>query len=190
MRELCVFERRARRLEPIGRERGGRDDAQRASAMTPTGCVAGRRLVLGGVEIPHELGLDGHSDADVLAHAVIDALLGAAGLGDIGEHFPDTDERWRDADSIELLRDASSAMLGAQGLRDRQRRLHGRAWRRPKLGAAPRRRSASAWRAALGLAAAAREREGDAPARGSASSAAARASRRSPWRACERERLS
>jgi 2-C-methyl-D-erythritol 2,4-cyclodiphosphate synthase len=63
----------------------------------------GRRLVIGGVEIPHELGLDGHSDADVLAHAVIDALLGAAGLGDIGEHFPDTDERWRDADSMQLL---------------------------------------------------------------------------------------
>jgi 2-C-methyl-D-erythritol 2,4-cyclodiphosphate synthase len=63
----------------------------------------GRRLILGGVEIPHERGLDGHSDADVLTHAVIDALLGAAGLGDIGEHFPDTDERWRDADSVELL---------------------------------------------------------------------------------------
>jgi 2-C-methyl-D-erythritol 2,4-cyclodiphosphate synthase len=65
--------------------------------------AAGRRLVLGGVEIPNELGLDGHSDADVLTHAVIDALLGAAGLGDIGEHFPDTDERWRDADSMQLL---------------------------------------------------------------------------------------
>src|ERR1700716_4152077 len=64
---------------------------------------AGRRLVIGGVEIPSELGLEGHSDADVLMHAVIDALLGAAGLGDIGEHFPDTDERWRDADSIGLL---------------------------------------------------------------------------------------
>ena len=64
----------------------------------------GRRLVLGGVEIPHEAGLAGHSDADVLAHAVIDALLGAASMGDIGEHFPDTDERWRDADSMELLR--------------------------------------------------------------------------------------
>lgn len=63
----------------------------------------GRRLVLGGVEIPNELGLEGHSDADVLVHAVIDALLGAAGLGDIGEHFPDTDERYRDADSIVLL---------------------------------------------------------------------------------------
>jgi 2-C-methyl-D-erythritol 2,4-cyclodiphosphate synthase len=64
----------------------------------------GRRLVLGGVEIPHELGLAGHSDADVLAHAIADALLGAAGLGDIGRHFPDTDEAWRDADSMELLR--------------------------------------------------------------------------------------
>lgn len=63
----------------------------------------GRRLVLGGVEIEHEQGLAGHSDADVLTHAVIDALLGAAALGDIGEHFPDTDERYRDADSVELL---------------------------------------------------------------------------------------
>ncbi|MHB8242638.1 MAG: 2-C-methyl-D-erythritol 2,4-cyclodiphosphate synthase [Solirubrobacteraceae bacterium] len=63
----------------------------------------GRRLVVGGVEIPHERGLDGHSDSDVLAHAIIDALLGAAGLEDIGAHFPDTDERWRDADSIVLL---------------------------------------------------------------------------------------
>lgn len=66
--------------------------------------VAGRPLVVGGVTIPFELGLDGHSDADVLTHAVIDALLGAAGLGDIGEHFPDTDERWRGADSLDLLR--------------------------------------------------------------------------------------
>ena len=65
----------------------------------------GRPLVLGGVEIPNvQRGLAGHSDADVLTHAVIDALLGAAGLGDIGQHFPDTDERWRDADSIDLLR--------------------------------------------------------------------------------------
>lgn len=63
-----------------------------------------RRLILGGVEIPSQQGLDGHSDADVLTHAVIDALLGAAGLGDIGDHFPDTDERFRGADSIELLR--------------------------------------------------------------------------------------
>ncbi len=65
--------------------------------------VAGRRLILGGVQIPHELGLEGHSDADVLTHAVIDALLGAAGLEDIGHHFPDSDERWKDADSIALL---------------------------------------------------------------------------------------
>jgi 2-C-methyl-D-erythritol 2,4-cyclodiphosphate synthase len=65
--------------------------------------AAGRRLLIGGVEIAYELGLDGHSDADVLAHAVIDALLGAAGLGDIGAHFPDSDERWRDADSMQLL---------------------------------------------------------------------------------------
>jgi 2-C-methyl-D-erythritol 2,4-cyclodiphosphate synthase len=64
----------------------------------------GRRLVLGGVEIEHDRGLAGHSDADVLTHAIIDAILGAAALGDIGQHFPDTDERYRDADSIELLR--------------------------------------------------------------------------------------
>jgi 2-C-methyl-D-erythritol 2,4-cyclodiphosphate synthase len=63
----------------------------------------GRRLVLGGVEIPSDRGLLGHSDADVLAHAISDALLGAAGLEDIGHYFPDTDERYRDADSIELL---------------------------------------------------------------------------------------
>src|SRR5271157_5916560 len=76
----------------------------------------GRRLVLGGVEVPYERGLDGHSDADVLAHAVIDALLGAAGLGDIGEHFPDSDERFRDADSMELLGTVLESVLGA-GLR-------------------------------------------------------------------------
>jgi 2-C-methyl-D-erythritol 2,4-cyclodiphosphate synthase len=68
--------------------------------------VEGRPLVLGGVAIPHTHGLLGHSDADVLTHAIIDALLGAAGLGDIGEHFPDTDERYRGADSIELLQTA------------------------------------------------------------------------------------
>jgi 2-C-methyl-D-erythritol 2,4-cyclodiphosphate synthase len=66
----------------------------------------GRRLVLGGVKIEHDRGLAGHSDADVLTHAIIDALLGAAALGDIGQHFPDTDERYRDADSIGLLRAA------------------------------------------------------------------------------------
>jgi 2-C-methyl-D-erythritol 2,4-cyclodiphosphate synthase len=67
--------------------------------------ASGRRLILGGVEIPHERGLDGHSDADVLAHAITDAILGAASMGDIGMHFPDTEERWRGADSIELLRE-------------------------------------------------------------------------------------
>jgi 2-C-methyl-D-erythritol 2,4-cyclodiphosphate synthase len=66
--------------------------------------VEGRPLILGGVRLEHDRGLDGHSDADVLTHAVIDALLGAAGLGDIGEHFPDTDEAFRGADSLELLR--------------------------------------------------------------------------------------
>jgi 2-C-methyl-D-erythritol 2,4-cyclodiphosphate synthase len=73
----------------------------------------GRRLVLGGVEIPHEVGLAGHSDADVLAHAIADALLGAAGLGDIGQLFPDTDERWRDADSMALLRDVVERVRSA-----------------------------------------------------------------------------
>jgi 2-C-methyl-D-erythritol 2,4-cyclodiphosphate synthase len=66
--------------------------------------AAGGRLVLGGVDIPHSHGLTGHSDADAVAHAVTDALLGAAGLGDIGTHFPPADDRWKDADSIDLLR--------------------------------------------------------------------------------------
>lgn len=74
--------------------------------------AAGRRLVLGGVDIEHERGLEGHSDADVLAHAVTDAILGAGGLGDIGTHFPPTDERWRDANSIELLRTAVAMVSG------------------------------------------------------------------------------
>jgi 2-C-methyl-D-erythritol 2,4-cyclodiphosphate synthase len=76
--------------------------------------VPGRPLVIGGVTVESDLGLDGHSDADVLAHAVIDALLGAAGLGDIGEHFPDTDERWRGADSLVLLRHVD-AQLAERG---------------------------------------------------------------------------
>ncbi len=73
----------------------------------------GRRLVLGGVEIEHERGLDGHSDADVLTHAVIDAILGAAGGGDIGTMFPDDDERWRDADSIDMLRTVVGTIGGS-----------------------------------------------------------------------------
>lgn len=78
--------------------------------------VEGRRLVLGGVEIPFEKGLAGHSDADVLTHALMDALLGAAGLGDIGRHFPDTDERYRDANSLVLL-GAVAVMLQRERLR-------------------------------------------------------------------------
>jgi 2-C-methyl-D-erythritol 2,4-cyclodiphosphate synthase len=70
----------------------------------------GRKLILGGVEIEHDQGLEGHSDADVLTHAVIDALLGAAGLGDIGQHFPDDDERFKDADSIGLLQVVCAAL--------------------------------------------------------------------------------
>ena len=76
---------------------------------------AGRRCVLCGVEIPFELGPDGHSDADVPVHALMDALLGAAGLGDIGRHFPDTDAQYKDADSMLLLR-AVMAQLKASGL--------------------------------------------------------------------------
>jgi 2-C-methyl-D-erythritol 2,4-cyclodiphosphate synthase len=78
--------------------------------------VAGRRLVLGGVVIPHERGLEGHSDADVLLHAVSDAILGALALGDIGAHFPDSDARWKDADSRVLLRHVAS-LATAQGYR-------------------------------------------------------------------------
>jgi len=73
----------------------------------------GERLVLGGVEVPHERGLAGHSDADVLTHAVIDALLGACGLGDLGELFPDHEEEWRDADSIDMLRVVVGQLPGA-----------------------------------------------------------------------------
>jgi 2-C-methyl-D-erythritol 2,4-cyclodiphosphate synthase len=78
--------------------------------------VPGRKLVIGGVEIPFERGLLGHSDADVLLHAITDALLGAAGLGDIGAHFPDTDERFRGADSADLLAQAAQRVR-EQGLR-------------------------------------------------------------------------
>ena len=77
--------------------------------------VAGRKLVIGGVEIPHEKGLAGHSDADVLVHAVCDALLGAAGLGDIGKHFPDSDARFKGIDSRKLLREVAR-LLKERGL--------------------------------------------------------------------------
>jgi len=74
--------------------------------------VAGRRLVLGGIEIPHKYGLDGHSDADAVCHAVTDAVLGAVAAGDIGLHFPDTDPQWKDVSSIELLRKAVDVVSG------------------------------------------------------------------------------
>jgi 2-C-methyl-D-erythritol 2,4-cyclodiphosphate synthase len=73
--------------------------------------VAGRKLIIGGVEIPHEKGLAGHSDADVLIHAVCDALLGAAGLGDIGTHFPDSDARYKGVDSRKLLREVAMLLV-------------------------------------------------------------------------------
>ena len=75
--------------------------------------VEGERLVIGGVEIEHDRGLTGHSDADVLTHAVIDALLGACALGDLGELFPPDEEEWRDADSFDLLRVAMGKLPGA-----------------------------------------------------------------------------
>jgi 2-C-methyl-D-erythritol 2,4-cyclodiphosphate synthase len=74
--------------------------------------VAGRPLVLGGVTIPHALGLAGHSDADAVAHALTDAILGAAGAGNIGQLFPDNDPQWKDADSLELLRTALELVRG------------------------------------------------------------------------------
>ena len=76
----------------------------------------GRKLILGGVEIPYELGLDGHSDADVLVHAIMDSLLGAAALGDIGVHFPDNDDRYLGADSMKLLSEVCR-ILGEKGWR-------------------------------------------------------------------------
>jgi 2-C-methyl-D-erythritol 2,4-cyclodiphosphate synthase len=72
----------------------------------------GRSLVLGGVEFDHPMGLEGHSDADVVAHAIIDAVLGAAGLGDLGTHFPPDEERWRDANSLDLLRTVAGQLPG------------------------------------------------------------------------------
>ena len=78
--------------------------------------MEGRKLILGGAEVPYEKGLLGHSDADVLTHAVMDALLGAAGLGDIGQHFPDSDDHFLGADSLELLRQVCG-MLSERGYR-------------------------------------------------------------------------
>ncbi len=78
--------------------------------------VEGRKCIIGGVDIPHETGLDGHSDADVLVHAVMDALLGALALGDIGKHFPDTDPRYKGADSMALLRHVA-ALIAEEGYR-------------------------------------------------------------------------
>ena len=78
--------------------------------------VEGRKLILGGVEISHSKGLAGHSDGDALAHAICDAVLGAAGLGDIGQHFPDTDPQWKDADSLQFIFHAVE-LVGKKGLR-------------------------------------------------------------------------
>ncbi|MGO5028258.1 2-C-methyl-D-erythritol 2,4-cyclodiphosphate synthase [Candidatus Agathobaculum pullicola] len=78
--------------------------------------VEGRKCIIGGVDIPHETGLDGHSDADVLVHAVMDALLGALALGDIGKHFPDTDPRYKGADSMTLLKHVA-ALMAKEGYR-------------------------------------------------------------------------
>lgn len=76
--------------------------------------ASGRKLILGGVDVPHEKGLDGHSDADVLLHAIMDAMLGAAALGDIGQHFPDTDEAYRGISSLKLLQH-TAALLAQEG---------------------------------------------------------------------------
>ena len=120
--------------------------------------VQGRPLVLGGVTIPHGTGLAGHSDADALCHAITDAVLGAAAAGDIGRHFPDTDPRWKDADSLALLRQAV-AIVARGGLRGRECRCGRRSRTQPRL--AP---HADAIRArlaeALGVEARRRERQG------------------------------
>ena len=97
--------------------------------------VQGRPLILGGVSIPHATGLAGHSDADALCHAITDAVLGAAALGDIGRHFPDTDPRWKDADSVALLRagvprSCEQAGFAVVECRCGRRRGRSRGWRR------------------------------------------------------------
>ena len=94
---------------------------------------AGRRLVIGGVTIPHDKGLEGHSDADVLLHAICDALLGAAALGDIGKHFPDSDPRYRGIDSRKLLRETAALLektAGGWSILTRPSSRRSRAWRR------------------------------------------------------------
>ena len=101
--------------------------------------VSGRPCIIGGVNIPFELGLDGHSDADVLTHAVMDSLLGALALGDIGKHFPDTDPRYKGADSIALLRHVAALVResgwqppsAARSSRFRSRRPPRRGWALP-----------------------------------------------------------
>ena len=87
----------------------------------------GRKLVIGGVEIPYHKGLDGHSDADVLLHAICDALLGAAGLGDIGRHYPDSDAAYADVDSRALLRDVAQKLQAREAQGGQRRRHHHRA---------------------------------------------------------------
>ena len=108
----------------------------------------GRPLILGGVEIPHDRGLDGHSDADVLAHAITDAMLGAAALGDIGQHFPDTDPEWKGADSIGAAARGGRA-CARRGLAGRVRRRDGDA-RAPEARAVPRGDHGSASSEAVG----------------------------------------
>ncbi len=125
------------RAQALLAARGGAADTAAAAGALRIGegwdvhaLVAGRPLVLGGVTIPHSHGLLAHSDGDALLHAIIDALFGAAALGDIGRHFPDTDEAFRGADSIALLGEAGQRVR-ARRLSHRQRRLAPSSRRRP-----------------------------------------------------------
>ena len=115
-----------------------------ATATTCIGSSTGRPLILGGVTIPFDKGLLGHSDADAICHAVTDAILGAAGAGDIGRHFPDTDPAWKDADSLDLLRRAAGDRRGSRLRRRQRRRRRDRA--AAEAGAARRRDPRAAWR--------------------------------------------
>ena len=132
------YDRAVETMRDWGVDRDRRLRAPRAPPWSRSGCrvgigydshrfADGRRLVLGGVEIEHEPGLEGHSDADVLTHAVIDAVLGAGGLGDLGTHFPPDDEAWRDADSLDLLRTVVGMLVGLGRQRRRDRDLRGAA---------------------------------------------------------------